>query len=188
MGKSKICLLSLGSNLPYGDMEPIGVLNAAITALENAGFRSVKVSGFYETEPVPKSDQPNFINCVIEGKTSQNALGVLHICQSVERSFDRERHVRWGARTLDIDIISYDQEVYPLTEEWCVLAADVDAEATVPELVLPHPSMHKRAFVLRPLCDLAPDWLHPVYGRTAADLLLEQSVADQAGVVRVQVK
>lgn len=185
MGKLKICLLSLGSNLPYSDMEPIGVLNAAIAELGKAGFQSIKVSGFYETEPVPKSDQPNFINCMVKGATKHDALETLHICQAVERSFDRERHVRWGARTLDIDIISFDQQVYPSTEEWRVVAAGVGAEATVPELVLPHPSMHKRAFVLRPLCDLAPDWLHPVYGRIAADLLAEQSVADQAGVVRI---
>lgn len=185
MTEQKLCWLSLGSNLPHDGMQPAEVLEAAIIALKGAGFDALKSSDFYQTEPVPKSDQPDFVNCVVTGKTDHTAHEVLDICQSVEKSFGRDRTTRWGARTLDIDIIDYGHRVYPSADMWHTVADNARAETRMPELVLPHPFMHKRAFVLQPLCDLAPDWQHPVYQRTAVDLLSEQSADDRAGVVPI---
>ncbi len=188
MMEKKHCWLALGSNLPYGGMEPLQVIEAAITALQDAGLDQTRVSGLYRTEPVPKSDQPDFINCVITGKTHHKALEILDICQSIERIFGRERSTRWGARTLDIDIINYDHQIYPSLDEWRAVADHVDVSTDMPKLVLPHPFMHQRAFVLRPLCDLVPGWSHPVYSRTATDLLSEQPEQDRDSVVAVEVK
>ena len=188
MTEKKLCWLALGSNLPYRGMEPLQVIDAAITALQDAGLDQVKVSGFYRTEPVPKSDQADFINCVLTSKTDYNALEILNICQLIEQSFGRDRSTRWGARTLDIDIINYDHQIIPSIEEWRAAAEAVDANSELPKLVLPHPCMHKRAFVLQPLCDLVPGWWHPVCSRTAADLLSQQPEQDRVGVVAVEMK
>ncbi len=185
MTDKKLCWLALGSNLPYGDIGPMQVIEDAIIALQDAGLDQANVSGFYRTEPVPKSDQPDFINCAVTGKISHKALKMLDICQSVEQSFGRDRSTRWGARTLDIDIINYDNQTYPSIEVWRAVAENMDANTEMPKLVLPHPFMHQRAFVLKPLCDLAPGWRHPVYSRTAADLLSQQPEQDRASVVAV---
>lgn len=188
MNKTKPCWLSLGSNLPFQDKQPIDVLKAAIAALGNAGVHSIEVSGFYQTEPVPKSDQPDFINCVVTGATDLLPHDLLAVCQSIEMSYGRKRATRWGTRTLDIDIIDYDQQLYPSVDEWHAVAVNVSAGTKMPELVLPHPFMHVRAFVLKPLCDLTPDWRHPVYRTTAVGMLLGQPQAGQAGIVPIGVK
>lgn len=188
MSQRKACWLSLGSNLPYGELQPIDVLKAAIAALESAGLDHIAVSSFYQTEPVPKSDQSDFINCVVAGRIMSDAQGLLALCQSIEQSFARDRATRWGARTLDIDIIGYGQTVLPSVQEWHAVARSMHADTTMPELVLPHPFMHQRAFVLKPLCDVAPDWQHPVFRRKAKDLLAKQRLANQATVDLGQVK
>lgn len=179
MTQKKPFWLSLGSNLPYGELQPVDVLKAAIAELESAGLEQITVSRFYQTEPVPKSDQPNFVNCAVAGQTTHDAQGLLKLCQSIEQSFERDRTTRWGARTLDIDIIGYDRSIWPSFDEWHAIASAMCAETTMPELVLPHPFMHLRAFVLEPLCDVAPDWQHPVFGSTAQDLLSKQTCAKQ---------
>lgn len=188
MMSKKLCLLALGSNLSYGGMQPIDVIKAAIVALKDAGLDGVRVSAFYRTAPVPKSDQPDFINCAVTGWTDHNVMETLDICQSIEGLFGRDRAVRWGARTLDIDIINYGDQVYPSLEEWHAVASNVSADTEMPKLVLPHPYMHKRAFVLKPLSDVVPLWSHPVYCRTADDLYSDLSVQDRAGVVPIEVK
>ncbi len=188
MTEKKLCWLALGSNLSYGDMQPIDVVKAAIVALKDAGLNGVRVSFFYRTAPVPKSDQPDFINCVVIGHVSHSALEMLEICQSIEISFERDRAVRWGARTLDIDILNYDGQVYPSLDEWHVLASNVSPDTEMPKLVLPHPYMHARAFVLKPLSDVVPLLRHPVYNRTVDDLYSDLPDEDRAGVIPVEVK
>ena len=188
MKGTKPCWLALGSNLPHGGLQPLEVIQSAINALKVAGLGRVEVSGFYRTAPVPISDQPDFINCVIAGETTYSALEMLDICQSIELSHGRKRAVRWDARTLDIDIISFNHQVYPSLEEWRAIADNMKVSTNMPDLVLPHPFMHKRAFVLRPLCDLAPDWRHPVIGISALDLLSDQDEQARKSIVPVEAK
>lgn len=188
MTEKKLCWLALGSNLSYGDMQPIEVLEAAIAALKDAGLDGVEVSFFYRTAPVPKSDQPDFINCVVTGCADHSALEMLEVCQSIEMSFGRDRVVRWGARTLDIDILNYGDQIYPSLEEWHAVANNVSPDTEMSKLVLPHPYMHARAFVLKPLSDVVRLWRHPVYNRTADDLYSDLPADDRAGVIPVEVK
>ncbi len=184
----KNCLLSLGSNVPCRGMEPSDIIEAAIIAIRTSGVDEIEVSKFYETEPVPKSEQPNFINCVVAGVTEKDAQDLLAICQTIELSFDRERSTRWGPRTLDIDIIDYDSQVYPNDRTWRSVAGEANPHADIPELILPHPRLHQRAFVLKPLCDLAASWMHPVYAKSCRDLLMALPDLSRAGVVPVDVK
>jgi 2-amino-4-hydroxy-6-hydroxymethyldihydropteridine diphosphokinase len=153
-------VLALGSNL--GDRHDIlqgGV--DAIAGLE--GVRVVAVSPVYQTVPVGGPPQPDYLNAVVLVRTALPSRELLDELHEVEAAFDRVRLVRWGPRTLDIDIITVDGE-----------------SSDDPELTLPHPRAHERAFVLAPWHDVDPEAVLPGYG-PVADLL---DGADRDGIRR----
>lgn len=137
-------LLGLGANLPSAVGPPVATLEAALAALARAGVRVVARSRWYRTAPVPASDQPWFVNGVAKVETKLSPPELIALLQRIESEFGRKRGVRDEARSLDLDILDYDG----LVEE-------------KPGLILPHPRMHLRAFVLMPLAEIAPDWRHP---------------------------
>lgn len=172
-------LIALGANLPspkYGS--PVATLNAAVDALEQAGMKVTARSSWYETEPVPVSDQPWFVNGVIAVSCDKEPSEVLATLHAVEESFGRVRRESWEARILDLDLIDFDTRLVPNRAVWEAASQTRSA----PELVLPHPRAHFRRFVLLPLCDIAPDWMHPVLGKTARELL--DALPLEEGIVR----
>lgn len=159
--------LALGSNL--GDREAM-LEGARATLNELEGVRVVASSALYETDPVGgPSGQPAFLNAVLRVATTLPAQELLRRCLEVEDRFGRRRGEHWGPRTLDVDILFYDRLV-----------------CRGPELVLPHPHLTQRRFVLVPLEDLAPNLVHPVFGLTVQELLLR--LPEGNGVRRVQAK
>ncbi len=138
--------LGIGGNLaPEGYDSVRAGCDAAVEQLATFGFADLALSPWYETAPVPVSGQPWYINAVISATTSMPphvALAAMHV---IEADLGRVRGVRNAARVLDIDLLDYNG---------IVLQSD--------EITLPHPRMHQRAFVLLPLRDLAPDWVHPL--------------------------
>jgi 2-amino-4-hydroxy-6-hydroxymethyldihydropteridine diphosphokinase len=129
--------LAIGSNL--GDRQ--SHLQSAVDHLARAdGVRVVAVSPVYETDPVGGPVQDDFLNAVVEIDTALDPRALLAVCASAEAAADRVREVRWGPRTLDVDVL---------------LLGDLTSED--PVVVIPHPRMHERAFVLAPLADLAPE-------------------------------
>ena len=155
-------VVAIGANLPGpGGRTPLQTCEWAVDRLAALpGLRLRGVSAWYETDPVPAADQPPFVNGValLAGKAEPEAL--LQALHGIEAAAARVRSVPNAARTLDLDLIALDGLV-------------VDG----PCLRLPHPRAAERAFVLAPLCDVAPGWRHPVLGLRAADLL--PSVGDQ---------
>jgi len=141
--------LSLGSNL--GNREEM--IDAALRALEEGGAAVVRRSSRYDAAPVGKTDQPRFLNLVAEVETALPPEGLLALCQRVERALGRVRTERWGPRTIDIDILMYS-----------------GVAIATPDLVLPHPRLTERAFVLRPLLEIAPEAALPD-GRPLRDFL-----------------
>jgi len=127
--------LSLGSNL--GDRQE-NLLHGA-TYLLTHGLSQPDCSGIYETEPVGYTDQPDFLNMVLCATSALSPMALLEVCQEAEAALRRERTVRWGPRTLDVDILLID-----------------DLVMDTPALTLPHPRMAERAFVLGPLAELDP--------------------------------
>lgn len=127
-------------------------------------LRVLTVSSFYRTEPVPVSDQAWFINGVVLARTALGPKGLLTLLQQIEEGFGRTREIRWGPRTLDLDILLFGNLVLAL-----------------PELQIPHPRLHERRFVLEPACEVAPDWVHPTLGHSMRELLrrLETCGAEQ---------
>jgi 2-amino-4-hydroxy-6-hydroxymethyldihydropteridine diphosphokinase len=148
-------LIGLGGNLPSsGTGASRATLAAALGALASEGAEVVARSGWYESEPVPPSAQPYYVNAVAALTTARDPIALLTAMQRVERHFGRVRNVPNAARTVDLDLLDYEGRL-------------VDTAA----LVLPHPRLHLRRFVLAPLVELAPDWRHPRLGLTAAELL-----------------
>jgi 2-amino-4-hydroxy-6-hydroxymethyldihydropteridine diphosphokinase len=154
--------IGLGSNLG----ESVEHLqNARLDIKSLPGVEEIAFSPLYTSSPVGPQDQPDYVNAVMRIKTSLPALQLLRELQAIENAHGRERLVRWGARTLDLDILLYDQ--YIISE---------------PDLKIPHPEMSNRAFVLYPLADIADLELNvPGYGRLRQ--LLAACPAE--GIVRI---
>lgn len=158
-------LVAIGANLAAdGYSSPLATCQAAVAALEDLpGVDVVAVSRFYESEPVPPSDQPWFINGVLQLETNLDPTALLSELHRLEATFGRVRGTPNEARTLDLDIIDYDGRVDPGNVETCAPT-------------LPHPRMAERAFVLMPLRDLlheagATDWRHPTTGQGIGGLI-----------------
>jgi 2-amino-4-hydroxy-6-hydroxymethyldihydropteridine diphosphokinase len=156
MSQSPI-LIGLGANLPnprFG--APVTTLNAAVNRLKELGIRILARSRWYESAPVPVSDQPKFVNAVVSVATELQPEALLALLHRIEAEFGRVRSVRNAARMLDLDLIAY---------------RNVVNHDGVPQL--PHPAMHLRAFVLLPLREIAPRWVHPWLGKSLDELIEE---------------
>jgi 2-amino-4-hydroxy-6-hydroxymethyldihydropteridine diphosphokinase len=160
--------IGLGANLRherYGS--PRQTLQAALAELGRRGVRTLRVSRWYRTAPIPASDQPWYENAVAEVASDLSADALLGELHAVEAAFGRARTVPNAARPIDLDLLDFHGEIAP---------------GGAGQATLPHPRMTDRAFVLRPLADLAPDWRHPVTGEPIANLI-EALPADQVAEV-----
>ena len=151
VGSNTIYLL-LGGNLP-DRMQWIAHGRAAIAAGIGAIIQS---SAIYETAAWGKEDQGAFLNLALEVRTSLAPTDLLAAIHKIESALGRQREEKWGSRTLDIDILVYGNEVIDL-----------------PDLKVPHPQLQNRRFALVPLCDIAPDFNHPVLDKSMKELLDE---------------
>ena len=152
-------LIGIGGNLESAQFgPPRDTLTAALAALKEKRIRILARSGWYRTEPVPRSDQPWFVNAVVSLATELGAKDLLNALQATERQFGRVRGEPNAPRILDLDILDYQGEVMDTTS-----------------LVLPHPRLHERRFVLIPIAEIAPDWRHPILELTAVQLLAQLS-------------
>ena len=143
-------VIAVGSNLSSPQFgPPRAICEAALAELSRRGIRIVSRSRWFESAPVPVSDQPWFVNGVAIVDTALAPEALLALLHDVERRFGRERREVNAARILDLDLIAYGA-----------------LQRTAPPPLLPHPRLRERAFVLLPLADVAPDWRHPIDGRS----------------------
>ena len=141
--------LGLGSNL--GDRKEY--LSMAYNQLRSEALREFRASSIYESEPLLKMPQPKYFNVVVCGLTDLSPQELIKKCQQIEISSGRIRRERWGSREIDIDILSYGSRIIHNDD-----------------LVIPHPEIENRSFVLMPMLELSPEWLHPETGITIKEL------------------
>lgn len=145
--------IAAGANL--GDKEE--TLKQAIDKIDKRNDCVVrKVSNFYTTNPVGYENQDKFVNCVFEVDTLQTPSELMDTLLEIEKEFKRERIIRWGPRTLDLDIVFYD-----------------DMISYDEHILIPHPRAHERQFVMKPMCDINPYYVHPVYRKRVVDISSE---------------
>lgn len=142
--------IGIGSNL--GNREEN--CRKAIDLLKENGIIVKKQSSMYETEPWGVKDQPKFMNMAVEAETDKTPEELLEILKRTEKEIGRTETTKWGPRIIDLDILFYD-----------------DLILKTENLEIPHPFMHEREFVLKPLCEIAPDKKHPVTGKTIKEML-----------------
>lgn len=156
--------IGLGSNIS----PRLSYLNEAVTALQAVEQISItNQSAIYQTDPVGYEDQNKFLNQVIEIETTLKPVELLEACQSVEEKLGRERTVRWGPRTIDLDLLLYNEEIIELDQ-----------------LLIPHPRMVQRAFVLVPLTELDSEIHIPTVNKTVKQQLASLSKEEKRGVVK----
>ena len=148
--------VALGANMPFEGVEGAELLARAVAAMGEAGLPPLALSGVWQTEAWPRgSGQPDYFNAAVEAEAGDRTpLQLFELLLSIERRFGRERRERWAPRTLDLDILAMEGAT-----------GDFDG------ILLPHPRMQGRAFVLAPLSEIAPDWRHTESGRTAVEML-----------------
>ena len=156
-------VVALGSNLPGRFASSEALLQAALGALDGAGLKVVSVSSVWRSAAWPDDSAPEFRNQIALTRTELDAEDAMSALLSLERAFGRERTGANAARTLDLDLIDLGGRV-------------LDGS----QLSLPHPRAHERLFVMGPLSEIAPDWRHPVLGRSAAELAVEARVGRDA--------
>lgn len=130
---------------------------------QNNKITIIKVSSLYKTEPIGYNNQDWFINCVLELHTLLIPDELLSIFKQIEKDLKRVNNIKWGPRTIDLDLLLYNNLIINKSN-----------------LQIPHPQMHRRSFVLTPLSEIAPDIIHPIFSKTAMELL--QNLKDEQKV------
>mgnify|MGYP000008707243 FL=1 len=147
--------IGIGSNLNGKNNEtPLQNCKKAVVELKKE-VNICKISSWYKSEPIPVSNQPWFINGVIEISTNKSSLDLLEFILSIEEVFGRVREKKNEARILDLDIIDYKKKKLYIKNK----------------LIIPHPRMHERSFVLQPLSELNPKWMHPIKKKGIKELI-----------------
>ena len=180
-----IVLIALGSNgvSPWGDAAE--TVQKAMVILSKKVGHLVGESPLYATPAFPAGAGPDFVNAAIRVTTALSAADLLTALHAVEAEAARERTVRWGQRTLDLDLIAYGDAVAPDLvgyDHWRGLPVDLQMKETPDQLILPHPRLQDRSFVLVPLADVAPDWVHPVLGQSVVQMRDARPSAEIASV------
>lgn len=142
--------IGLGSNLGNRTAN----LEKALKAIEDLLFERMTVSSFYETEAWGEKDQQNYINAVCQGLTHLQPAILFSRLQKIESDLGKRKESRWGPRIIDLDILYFDQKI--IVEK---------------DLIIPHPNMYLRNFVLTPLAEIAPEFVHPILMQTTKSLL-----------------
>lgn len=181
-------LVAMGGNLPSAHGGPALTLISAVHALAAEVGVIRAVSRFFATPCFPAGAGPDYVNAAIWLETGLAPGPLLAALHKVEARFGRERQQRWGMRTLDLDLIAIGGQVAPdaaTHAAWRALSPDAQRQEAPDQLILPHPRLQDRAFVLVPLNDIAPDWRHPVLDHTIAQMCDALPAADRAAVAAI---
>lgn len=186
MSQDRHFLIALGANLPSATGAPAATLRAALERLSRLGARGLRVSRFFRTPCFPPGAGPDYVNAAASLRFAGAPEHLLQALHETEAAFGRERGRRWGGRTLDLDLIAAGDSILPdpATQAlWRDLPPECQIVEAPDRLIVPHPRLQDRAFVLIPLADVAPDWRHPLLQQSVREMLAALSPEALAGVV-----
>lgn len=181
-------LLSLGSNVSEGLPDSVAWLDWALAQMPRFGLEIEARSRMFRTPCFPAGAGPDFANAAARVRAPGTAQDILEILHEIENRAGRVRRQRWGQRVLDLDLLAAGDQVLPdraTQDHWRQLPLAAQMSETPDGMILPHPRIQDRAFVLVPLCDVASDWHHPVLGRTAAEMCAALPPAERAAVIPI---
>ncbi len=181
-------LLAFGGNVPFDSNSVAETVRNAIQDVATAGLEVTSISPLYHTPCFPKGVGPDFVNAAVCCQTSLSPDLTLKLLNKIEEEYGRKRVERWSSRTLDIDLLAMDDLILPNQvqfRDWLNLSSEAQKSEVPQELILPHPRMQDRAFVLVPLADVAPDWRHPVLGQSVVEMLGKLDRSEIESVVPV---
>lgn len=187
MPSDRQLLIAIGANLPVDQSTPADTIRAALHILIERGLKGLIPSRLFATPCFPPGAGPDYVNAAAAAPVPQgwDAARVLAVLHDVENQFGRKRAQRWGMRTLDLDLIAFGDAVLPdaaTQAHWLSLDPQAQRTDAPDQLILPHPRLQDRAFVLVPLADVAPDWRHPTLGLTVTQMLARLPAKDREDV------
>lgn len=187
MRKLSFGLVALGANLPSERENLHEALRSALISINNNRDISIcSISRFWHTPAEPIGSGPNYVNAATTILTSLSAETVLQRLHDLEADFGRDRSTgRWSSRVLDLDLLAWDDRIAPDEDglrRWINLPRDKQLTDAPETLILPHPRMQDRGFVLAPLAEIAPNWRHPLTGKAVVEMLQELGSAGLAGM------
>tara|TARA_B100000768_G_scaffold172965_1_gene181737 strand:- start:97 stop:753 length:657 start_codon:yes stop_codon:yes gene_type:complete len=166
--------VAFGGNVVSSVGKPKQTIIAALRELESDSLEISKLSNFYSTPAFPLGSGPDFVNAVAYIQTDKNAEELLKEFHKIESIFDRTRLYRWAPRPIDIDLLAFEDQIYPSKYEflkWSNLTITEQIKRVPSKLILPHPRIQDRVFVLVPFLDVSKNWVHPVFKKTLTQML-----------------
>ena len=182
---SNLHLVALGSNATEREHSNAELLKQAVAEIKAEGLATRRLSRLFSTPAFPAGAGPDFVNAALVVESPLAPEEVLAILHRVEASMGRVRRERWGQRVIDLDLLASGERVLPdeaALRDWMALPLDEQMRRAPDRLILPHPRMHERGFVLVPLADVAPDWVHPLTGQSVRAMLAALDPAEIAAI------
>lgn len=183
--KTRLVFVAVGGNVTSSFGSPYETVRAAMDEMAQywAGFQ---ISTYYQTPAFPIGSGPDFVNAVCGFTTDEDGPTVLNKLHQIEEKMGRIREKRWGQRTIDLDLIALGDSVLPdlvSYDYWLNLPLDEQVNVAPNTLVVPHPRVQDRSFVLIPLADIAPEWVHPRLGLTTQQMLDARPIEERQTVI-----
>lgn len=182
---TQLALIALGANVTSLSRSLKETVEMAMDRLPLEGESIQAKSRLFKTPCFPKDAGPDYLNAAVALKTTRSGPQLMADLHAIESDFGRERKLRWGNRTLDLDLLALGGCVIPdehTFAAWANMPLSDQMKKQPGQLILPHPRMHERAFVLVPLSEVAPNWVHPVLGRTVTQMKEALDSADRDAI------